>query len=117
MANSLKERALQDSIEKYLNLKKIVYVHIPDDVYRLIFGNKTTKNIGAKSRVSKAIKSVPDLMIFKKDGEYNKSLLIELKTPKGKLSQGQIEFKENLNVFVLRDFDSVIKEIERFLDG
>lgn len=116
--NKRPEDILQEGAEKFLQLNNIPYIHIPNDVYRLIFGDKSSRNIGAKARVSKAIKSVPDLLIFKKDGDkHNKDLLIELKTPKGKLTEGQKQFKEKLNVLVLRKLGDVIDEINEFMDS
>ena len=94
-----KESELQKMCESYLKQNGLRYVHIPDNVLRYI---KTTAPIWITTQLSKAFKGVPDLMVFQGD----KSLLVELKNVKGKLSQGQINWHKGVDVKVVRDFDT-----------
>ena len=104
------EKVLQSKCEKYLDLKGIRYIRLPDSLYGMIFNpyNKVPPQV--RREISDCIKGVPDLIILDKQGNYNKCLLIELKTETGKLSQGQKSFSKGLNVEVVRDL-TTFKEL------
>ena len=84
-----KESSLQAQCENYLELMKIDYIRIPDELFRIIFAhNEVSRKIPVwyKALISGFLKGLPDLMLFKRDEiPYNKALFIELKTAKGKL--------------------------------
>lgn len=63
-------------------------------------------------------RGLPDLIVLKQANEkYCSACCVELKTKKGKLSQGQKNFAKKLPVFVCRSFDDFVKIIDNFIEG
>jgi hypothetical protein len=106
------EAIIQMRLEKYLDMTEVRYIRIPDCVYRLF--TYTSIPVWVKQEMSSAFKGVPDLLCFKKSGDYNTSLLVEVKTDVGKLSQGQKKWHQGLNVAVVRSFEEGKDIIDRF---
>ena len=100
------EKAIQKACEQYLDLMQISYIRIPDEVYRAIFARGQTP-VGI--RVASAIKGVPDITVLLTDGRYH---CFELKTAKGKLSQGQKSFCAGVGV---QNY-TVVRSVEEFID-
>ena len=109
------EARLQTQCEEYLEIQKIPYLHIPNQAFQ-----------GKRTVASKYLKGWPDLMIFKRIihnvvdhltllDEYNYTLFIELKTAKGKVTQGQENRAKMLNVKIVRSLDDFIKAVEGFI--
>lgn len=99
----LKECVIQKQCEDLLNNMVITYIRIPDAIYNLCFGN-TGRLLKPyiKKLISAFIKGVPDITILSKDGRF---YCIELKTTKGKQSQGQKDFEKSVgkeNYFIIR---------------
>lgn len=107
----MSEKILQAQCEKYLELRGLVYIRIPD-----LFWSMAKKLFPPLKFIqcSKYLAGIPDLVVFRKSGTENKVLLIELKTITGKLSKSQIKFHSKLNVLVIRDFESFRRLIDDF---
>jgi len=109
------EKALQDRCEEYLQyFPDIAVIRIPDAVYRAIFANNFV-SAHIKKLISKYLKGLPDLILLKKhDSFFCKAVCIELKTKKGKQSQGQKHFANKVPVILCRSFEhfqKIVKEI------
>jgi hypothetical protein len=66
--------------------------------------------------ISSFIKGLPDFIILKKfDDIYSKAVCFELKTAKGKMSQGQRNFAKVIPVIIIRSFEQFQKELNAFL--
>ena len=107
-----KECEIEKMCESYLKLKRLRHIHIPDNMLRYL---KSEAPIWIKSIVSNAFKGIPDLLIFK----GSKSLLIELKTAKGKESQGQKDWRssykiQDVTVHLVRDFETFKELVDEF---
>jgi hypothetical protein len=111
----VKEKDIQAGVESYLIQKQYDFIRVPDAVYRVIFSAMSIP-LHIKGQISSFLKGLPDLQVVKKYRQYNLSLFIELKTKRGKLSQGQKKFARQLNVVVCRSVDEAIKEIEQFME-
>ena len=110
------EYHLQKQCEEYLQYLNIPYIRIPDWLYYSVFGKQSNVEPKIKRFISKYLKGLPDIMIFKRDeNSYNKALFIELKNKYGKLSQGQKNFAKQLNLLVVRNFDDFKKEVDKFV--
>lgn len=109
----ISEHDLQVQCENYLKLIGLYFIRVPDAIYSSIFGNRFV-HPKTKKLISSFIKGVPDLMIFKKDGEYSKCLMVELKVGKNKLSQGQLNVARQVPVHVVRDFLTFTKKVNEF---
>ena len=83
------ESALQKAAEEYLNACGLRYIHIPDIVGRLIFGDRT--RIHEKAQLA-TLKGVPDLLIFGQGKPYARCLVMELKVGKNSVTTDQREF-------------------------
>ncbi len=100
------ERQIQAQCEDLLDYAGIAYIRIPDSLNSAIFGNNFVKP-QFKKLISSFIKGVPDLNILSKDGKY---YCVELKTSKGKLSQGQKTFCNKVgedNFYVIRSVEGL----------
>lgn len=105
------EAALTRQCENYLTANQIAFIRIPDAVYKFIFaaGNRIPVNI--RVLVAKFIKGLPDFTILLRNGSY---LCVELKTKKGKQTQGQKTFAKMVkNVYIIRSFEDFVKLIEK----
>jgi len=85
------EDELQQKCEEWLKEEKIPYIHIGKAIYKDV-------------KIRKKYRGIPDLIIFKKDKKYDKCLLVELKSLRGKTSQGQKNWAGGLNIYLLRSF-------------
>lgn len=110
------ESSLQRQCEEYLDLHRITYIRVPDAIYKAIFGTTDIKP-HIKRLISSFIKGLPDLTILIKGVKYNQALCVELKTSKGKLSQGQKSFAKNVNVHIVRSFEDFEKLVNAFSNG
>ncbi|MCL2283877.1 MAG: VRR-NUC domain-containing protein [Fibromonadales bacterium] len=104
----MSEDWLQNICEKYLSLKNIKYIHLPKGTQRFVWNKKFGIPIQVAMEASKALKGVPDLILFGLDGTYQ---LIELKSKKGKLTEGQKEWL-GYGLKLFREFD----EFQKFVD-
>ena len=111
----LKEKTIQAQVEGYLQVKGIRYFRMPDELYRLIFANMHV-DLGSRKRIAEYIKGVPDLMIFKKEGDYNSVLFLEIKAEYGKVTQGQKHWHQGLNVEVKKSFEECKIVIDKFAE-
>lgn len=111
------ESELQAECERFLRQNLIEFFHWPDELNSFLYGphlaqflskNRTLYNWmqGIRKLISKYVLGFPDLAIFKKKGEYNSCLFIELKTKKGSLTQAQKKFAKHNNVALIRDFET-----------
>lgn len=85
------EDKIQSEVDDLLDSANIAYIRIPDVVYTIVFEwleGKIPATI--KRLVSAFIKGLPDTTILCKSGKF---YCVELKSKKGKLSQGQKNFK------------------------
>ena len=108
------EGSLERTCEEWLNVQRIPFIRVPDAAYKAIFGNRQIDG-RTKSLVSSFMKGLPDITILNPDGRY---LCIELKTSKGKQSQGQINFERKVpnHYRIIRSFEDFEKQVEEFLN-
>jgi hypothetical protein len=110
------ELDLQRQCEEYLRyFPNIAVVRFPDMAYRAIFASILPEYI--KRMIAGYIKGIPDLILLrnKTDGS-TAALCVELKSGKGKLSQGQKNFGNKVTVNIVRDFESFTKLISEFVE-
>lgn len=88
------ENVLQQQAEQLLDNMGIVYIRIPDQVYKLCSPRSSVPAWG-KQLISKYLKGLPDLTLLFQSGRFK---CIELKTNIGKLSIGQKRFKNIVGV-------------------
>lgn len=115
-----KEDKLQRDCEQWLEQHGIMYLRIPEEVTGLCSPTHPARvSQHIKNMISKHFKSWPDLMIFKPENEtnYNTCLLVELKSKKGRMSQGQKNLARKLNVLEIRSLEDFIAIVERFLNA
>ncbi len=118
--DGLKECQIQKQCETLLEYSHIAFIRIPDILNSIIFGGVKMKVFGKyatiqlpthiKALISAFTKGLPDLTILSKDGRF---YCVELKTTKGKLSQGQKNFCRLVgesNFYVLRSVEA-LKEL------
>lgn len=111
------EADLQRKCEKYLGyFPDLVVIRFPDAAYRAIFASTAISEY-AKRLIAKYVKGIPDLILLKNRDSGVDALCLELKTSTGKLSQGQKNFGERIKVYVVRDFESFTKMVEKFRKG
>ena len=106
--DSCSEKTIQAAVEYLLNLHSIRYIHIPENLQRYL---KIYAPIHIKKIASEALRGIPDIIAF--SGERH--LLLELKTTKGKLSQGQINWHRDCNVKVTYGMDEAINTVTKWI--
>ena len=113
----VKEADLQRQCEQYLEVMGIDYIRIPNAVYNMIFGPHSKLTGQQKSFCAKYLKGLKDLFVLVPDSEYVRGIVIELKSAKGKLSQGQKKKHRNLPTHIVRDFRRFEELINEFMKG
>jgi hypothetical protein len=104
------EDILQKQCESYLKLfSAIKYIHIPKQIQRYIWASKAVPAHVAMI-TSKALKGVPDLIIF----NNSKHLIVELKSGKGTLTKEQEDWLSH-GMHVVRSFEQFKDLVEREL--
>ena len=103
------ESTLQAAVEQYLDLKGMRWLHVPDSIYRLCAMSAPTP-IHIKHEISKYLKGVPDLLVFKGD----RYIGIELKRLNATARQAQKKWMKGLNVYVVDKFPEAVDLIDRF---
>lgn len=103
------EDALQELCEMYLDSLGILYTRIPSALWTKVMGtrySRSKKDLALRMLCVKYLSGLPDLMLFGrgKDGEAT-TLLVELKTQKGRLRPSQIAFAERTTIYVVRSFE------------
>ena len=115
-----KESDLQSQCENYLIAQQVVFTRIPDAIYKSVFGYGGNIPPYIKKLISSMIKGVPDLALHKPlpGTPYCITLFVELKTEKGKLSQGQKHFRDKLNgnVTICRSFEQFEDLVIKFME-
>lgn len=96
------ENELQKAAEQYLALKKIRYIHLPKGAQRFLWNKKYGIPVQVAAEASRALKGVPDLVIFGRDNTF---LLIELKSETGKPTPEQLGWMD-YGLMIVRDFDT-----------
>lgn len=92
LAKTVSEKTIQKQVESFLNSLGIVFIRIPDGIYRTA-KNGSWYNKGEQMQSLKAIKGVPDITILLHDGRY---ICVELKKNGGKQSLGQKQFERSV---------------------
>lgn len=113
------EETLQGQCENLLDLMKVEYYRVPEDVTRLCSPTHPA-NVSQriKNMISKYFLGKPDLLIIKPfDDIYIKAMACELKTAKGKLTGGQKRFQRKVPLIIIRSFEKFEKELNNFLDS
>ena len=98
------EDVLQRQCEKVLEIKDMHYVHIPNSMFR-----------GKFKWLAKKLCGVPDLIIFKRDEEYDKVLFVELKKKTGKPTTAQKRFAWWFHVFLIKSLDDFVEVLNKFI--
>ena len=109
-----KESVLQSQCEEYLKVRRIPFSRVPDAAYRSIFAQPGIP-LHIRSQIASCLRGLPDLTIYQKDGEYNRCLMVELKTARGRLSQSQKHWAEHCNVAVVRSFEDFQQLVDKFI--
>ena len=107
------EAEIQRAMENLFTIKGYKYFHIPDAMLGCVARNS---NFKLKNMVSNAVKGLPDLLVFSPSEIYNHCLLLEVKTLKGKLSQGQINWHKKANVIVTYGMDEALSVGNEFIN-
>ena len=113
-ATQLSEADLQRQCEELLDLYRVLYLRIPEEVTSLCSPFYATKiNQHVRNMISKYFKGWPDLTIFDK-GRF---LCVELKSAKGKQSQGQKTFEKKVAGYyrIVRSFEEFEHILKEFL--
>ena len=98
------ESELQKDCEAWLRKEGIWFFHIPASAYR-------------ERKAGHALLGIPDLLVFvpNKQDKFNRSVLFELKSAKGKTRTGQERVGRKVNVFVIRSFAAFVDIMKEFL--
>ena len=111
------ESVLQRQCEEYLNMRSIQFIRMPDTAYKAIFANPKLSGRD-KALISSFIKGLPDITILEPiTDDYSMSLCVELKSAKGKLSQGQKNFGKRVPVKVVRSFEEFEALVNKFMEA
>jgi len=115
-----KESDLQSQCENYLTAQQITFTRIPDAVNSAIFGYGSNIPPYIKRLISSMTTGVPDLALHKAIGDtpYCRTLFVELKTKKGKMSLGQKKFRDKVdgNVTICRSFEHFTDLVTKFME-
>ncbi|MCP3681775.1 MAG: VRR-NUC domain-containing protein [bacterium] len=106
------EASIQRKTEDYLDYVGLRYIRLPDNLYMTVKTSHQPSYV--KARIMQNIRGVPDLVVLKKDGDFNQTLLLELKKKGGRLSQGQKNWHKGLNVAVVYGFEEAKEIIDSF---
>ena len=98
-ARNGKEKDLQASCERYLELLSLRYIRIPDAV--LGYLSKPSAPPQIRKLVGRYMRGQPDLVILS-NGDF---MLVELKSEKGKLRDSQKDWAAGMQLNVVRNFD------------
>jgi len=104
------EDQLQKACEQWLKLKNITYIHLPKGAQRYLWNPKFGIPVQVAAEASRALKGVPDLILFGTDRNF---LMIELKSEKGKLTPEQKRWLD-FGMIVCKDFDTFQKIVEEW---
>lgn len=106
------EASLQKQCEEWLTANQIQFIRIPEEVTKLCSPTHPARvSQHVKNMISKYFLGISDLVILLKDGRY---LAVELKSKKGRLTQGQRRFASRIKeLFVIRSYDDFIKLMEK----
>ena len=113
-ATTESEAGFQQTCEEYLAVHQIAFIRFPDAAYKAIFANPAIKPY-LKALCSRFMKGMPDITILNTDGRF---LCIELKTAKGKQSQGQKNFQSKVrnHYIIVRSFEEFEKRVTDFIN-
>jgi hypothetical protein len=104
-----KESDFQSLCEQYLEIKNLLYLHIPAKLLESLFRSPVVP-VWIKRAVKQYIAHWPDIIIFR-DGRY---LAIELKTATGELTHGQKDRLADMGGMVIRDFEDFKKTVDQW---
>jgi len=110
--SSYTEHQIQCQCEELLNIMGIAFIRIPDAVYRQFGYSSHSVSSGIKKQVNTYLKGLPDITILCKSGKY---YAVELKSTKGKQSQGQKNFEKLVtasNYYIIRSVEALQELIE-----
>ena len=88
-----------------------MYIHIPGSLQRFVWNKASHVPVHIAKEASKALKGIPDLLIFRRDG---KSLKVELKSKTGTLTEEQKSW-DPFRMLVIRDFDTFKIAVDEFV--
>lgn len=104
------EDDLQAAAERYLQLRRIRYIHIPGKLQKYIWNKRSAVPPWIAKIASDALKSIPDLLLFDPRGRY---LAIELKSDTGRLTEGQKAWLP-YGLVVCRDIDDFVLIVNKW---
>lgn len=109
---TISESALQKQCDDTLDGYRIIYLRIPNWVWKWL---KQNAPVSLMNYMSTRFAGMPDSIAIKPlKGKYNLALCLELKTEKGRLHGKQKRWAKELNVQISRSPEDTIKEIEEF---
>lgn len=111
---TIKERDLQAMAEDLCDSLGIRWFRIPDKLLAFLHNFAPQ---WVRVFVSKYLKGVPDMMLFKRcESGDNIVRFVEIKTEAGKVSQGQNHWHRGLNIHVTYGWKETEKSIRDFAD-
>jgi hypothetical protein len=113
-AKAAPESVLQDFTNKYLQLKGLTYLRLPESLFAAIFRNPNI-DVWIKRHIKEAIAGWPDNLVLLPIGNgLNLALALELKSETGKLHGEQKVLDKQIELLVARTPESVESAIKAF---
>ena len=117
-APSDEEHRIQQACVRWFNLR---YPHLRGRLFAVPNGGRRDAVTGARLKAEGVIPGVADLILLKPNRRYG-ALLVEMKTPLGRQSQGQRRWQQAVcqddeyKYVVCRSLDAFIGEVEEYLE-
>lgn len=107
------EAAIQAGVEAYLRMKGLAYIHIPAYLLNAAFSPRFAQGgaMWAMKRAADEIRGIPDLFVFD-EAHPGAVLVIELKTPVGRLTAAQERWLAVLGGHVCRSVEDAVAVVE-----
>ena len=109
---SVSEDHIQAAVERYLGLKHVFYIHIPNTLWCWI---STKAPPWIKKIAGAALAGLPDIIAFDGKGLGLRCLPLELKTEAGTMNPRQREIKNQIGTLTARSVDEAVEIIDTWL--
>ena len=111
------EKEIQAAVERYLDLRGLYFIRIPDALYRWVFGAGASIPVWVRGLISSYMKGQPDLIILKPMGNGRGcfALPLELKSESGEMSDEQLRIQAEIGTFIAHSEEEAIKIIDEFI--
>ena len=109
------EDALQRQCDEYLALfPDVRVIRIPDTLWRIV---NRLKDGFLQKTLGFCLGGMPDLVMIKKDGQYNSCFLVELKVKGRKQRQNQKKWVQAVNCLKIEFFEDFEREFLRWYNN